>query len=677
MSRNPHCVRAGRALLLLSAFSFGCKSPSPTGTPTGVNVTGVNVTASATSLIVTGTVQLTATVVPSGSAQGVTWTSSNVNIATVDQSGTVTGVTQGSVTITATSTAAPTIQGSIQLTVAGCPLPRAAASSINANTTWQDWIADPICFDYEAKQSVTVNGALLTIEPGVVVGFDQGRLLVTATAGLNAAGTAAKPIRISGITPTRGIWDGIQMEITQHASNRIENTTIEYGGGHGAGGGIQPANLALVQGAQTVLVNVTLQESAGYGLDLHFDSSIPGGYQGGSITKNALGAAYVWASVAHLLGSAPTPPLMTGNDRDDVDVVADDLDSNVSWNALGEPYHILANPKKFGVQGTLTLGPGAVLEFEQDQAMTVSGGSLMAMGTAQAPIRLTGAQHTRGSWRGLQIEGGEFVLDHVVIEYGGGPGGSGTLQPADLKLGTGSDPTRLRLRNTVLQLSAGYGLFTRASDVSVDEFTGNTLTANALGPAYIAATHVNAVTANGSYSGNDFDRLTVETTGGSISQETTVHDIGIPYQLIGKELEIDHTSFTIEKGVEMFLASDVDLNVRNSTFTAVGTMTDRIRLQGDGAKWQGILLFESNASFDYVDFLDAGSKKFGGVNEVGTVVMESAGTNESLASFTGNVTSANALFALVFGFGPTIARGCIAPTYIPPPDKVSDHCQPG
>ena len=48
---------------------------------------------------------------------GVSWSSSNTNIATVNSSGLVTGISQGDVTITATSTVNNTITDSISFNV--------------------------------------------------------------------------------------------------------------------------------------------------------------------------------------------------------------------------------------------------------------------------------------------------------------------------------------------------------------------------------------------------------------------------------------------------------------------------------------------------------------------------------------------------------------------------------
>ncbi|ADU69429.1 Ig-like domain-containing protein [Pantoea sp. At-9b] len=69
-----------------------------------VAVTGVSVAPSTASVAEGATTQLTATVAPSDATNtSVTWSSSNTAIATVNASGLVTGVAEGSATITATT----------------------------------------------------------------------------------------------------------------------------------------------------------------------------------------------------------------------------------------------------------------------------------------------------------------------------------------------------------------------------------------------------------------------------------------------------------------------------------------------------------------------------------------------------------------------------------------------
>ena len=73
--------------------------------PPPVAVESVSVSPSTAEIYVGGTTQLTATVLPAdASDKRVTWSSSDNSIATVDNSGLVTGIAQGSVTITCSAT---------------------------------------------------------------------------------------------------------------------------------------------------------------------------------------------------------------------------------------------------------------------------------------------------------------------------------------------------------------------------------------------------------------------------------------------------------------------------------------------------------------------------------------------------------------------------------------------
>ncbi len=88
-----------------------------TNNATGFNVTGAN---GATSIdAVGGTLQLTATAVPTGADNpGVTWSSGTPGVATVDANGLVTAVASGQTTITATAADGSGITGTLTITVA-------------------------------------------------------------------------------------------------------------------------------------------------------------------------------------------------------------------------------------------------------------------------------------------------------------------------------------------------------------------------------------------------------------------------------------------------------------------------------------------------------------------------------------------------------------------------------
>ena len=94
------------ALAGILALNSGCKGGKENGPsePSEVRVTGVSVSPANSRIKVGETVSLTATVNPStASDKRVTWKSGNEAVATVSQSGVVTGVSAGLVAITATS----------------------------------------------------------------------------------------------------------------------------------------------------------------------------------------------------------------------------------------------------------------------------------------------------------------------------------------------------------------------------------------------------------------------------------------------------------------------------------------------------------------------------------------------------------------------------------------------
>jgi hypothetical protein len=91
-------------------------SPTITRVPF-VPVASVSVAPSTASIAVAATRQLTASALPAEAAQNVTWTSSAPSVATVSSSGLVTGVSDGSATITATSVSDVTKTSTAAITV--------------------------------------------------------------------------------------------------------------------------------------------------------------------------------------------------------------------------------------------------------------------------------------------------------------------------------------------------------------------------------------------------------------------------------------------------------------------------------------------------------------------------------------------------------------------------------
>jgi plastocyanin len=121
---------SGFAIVLLLS---GCGGSTTASTAVG-SVTTVSVSAPSANVAIGGTMQLTASPTDANgnaiTGQSATWASSNQSVATVSQSGLVSGLTFGTVTITATISGVP---GTAALTVASAP----AAATVQANTSLQ------------------------------------------------------------------------------------------------------------------------------------------------------------------------------------------------------------------------------------------------------------------------------------------------------------------------------------------------------------------------------------------------------------------------------------------------------------------------------------------------------------------------------------------------------------
>ena len=185
-------------LVLASMFCLaGCTNnssqtpSSETPSSTTIAVTGVTITSAnnVRSIKEGETLQLTATVLPEGANQGVTWTSSSETNATVSNTGLVTAVKAGNVTITATSTADTTKSATFSLVIekGEDPLPTAitvTASSkeveVGGNLTLSVTVTpenakDAVTWSSSDEAKATVSAA------GVVRGIAEGEVTITAT----------------------------------------------------------------------------------------------------------------------------------------------------------------------------------------------------------------------------------------------------------------------------------------------------------------------------------------------------------------------------------------------------------------------------------------------------------------------------------------------------------------
>ncbi|MBI5607891.1 MAG: hypothetical protein HY902_03320 [Deltaproteobacteria bacterium] len=308
-------------------------------------------------------------------------------------------------------------------------------------------------------------------------------------AALNAVGTEAKPIRFTGATAERGAWDYLVFNGSNHANNRLEWVTIEYGGStaHDKFGACLRAT-GDSHGVTVPMVHVAVQKCQGFGATLTGSAALPS-FANNSFTGNGLGPMRIGSTAVWQLDTTST---YSGNDKDEVSVDADWIDKTSSWHDLGVPYHLDNNLQVNGKAGkpvVWTIDPGVTLILDAGVWFGIAGddSGLHAVGTAAKPITFTGATKQAGFWSALRFDttnNAANVLEYATIEYGG----SGVKSNMDKGLVTAhadSHGVTVSVKNCTLRHGAGYGLWLGGSaKTNTDIDTANTFADNALGNVF-------------------------------------------------------------------------------------------------------------------------------------------------------------------------------------------------
>ncbi len=329
-------------------------------------------------------------------------------------------------------------------------------ANITSDTTWQG-----SSFPYVISGTVVVNqGATLTMNPGVIIKgrinnslfMIQGTLLALGTAEAPIIFTAANDDAAGGDTdgdggiPEAGYWKGIRVEPTGTA--RFDHTAVRYAGGY--------------EYAYTEFSNLINQ-----GGTLEFTNSETSFASQNGIKHNAGTTTVAGSNLAHtpvgvyitapfvsvtdsVFDTTPTAISVAGGDYSSdiftasgntyvgnqvpiIEISSMNVVGNVTWGS-SFPY-VISGTVVVNQGATLTMNPGVIIKGRINNSLFMIQGTLLALGTAEAPIIFTAANDDAaggdtdgdggipeaGYWKGIRVEPtGTARFDHTAVRYAGG-----------------------------------------------------------------------------------------------------------------------------------------------------------------------------------------------------------------------------------------------------------------
>lgn len=227
-----------RFLYLLCVLTYilsACSSDGnePMDEPATIAVTSVSVSPESISLECGNTRQLTATISPeNATAEEITWTSSDETIATVSSDGTVTGISKGNATITATAGGkSGTCKVTVTLEVQSVEVSPATATLTSKGETIQLTATVLPEGAGEATWTSSDETVATVSAEGIVTAVGEGTAIITATAGEKTATcTITVSISIADIDGNQGTFhlDGASETQVAQAINEAAQAGVTH-----------------------------------------------------------------------------------------------------------------------------------------------------------------------------------------------------------------------------------------------------------------------------------------------------------------------------------------------------------------------------------------------------------------------------------------------------------------
>lgn len=362
------------------------------------------------------------------------------------------------------------------------------SGNIEVDETWAEGV-------HLVTGDIYVNGATLTILPGAVIKFNEGRgMYIGYSSGFSGAtliaeGTSENPIvfTTAAATPTAGDWDYIGFYDNASGASSMAYCVVEYAGGYSANYG----NIYIVDCAVSI-VNSIFRHSEAHGI-VAGDGGYFSSFTGNTVEDVALSAIWIYGNFVHTIGAMNSLTSSRG-----ISIHSDRIDqANITWLKQTTPYNINGDLYLGTETGSvLTIEAGTQIQFGESKGLYVgyhSGtyGTLIAEGTSNDRILFSSsapsASKSPGDWDFIGFydgAGSSSSFAFCDFEYGGGYSSNYGMINIDGSI--------ISMNNCTVKNSKTFGV-SLSNGAEFQSFLNNTFEGNGTYPIQIHANFAHTI----------------------------------------------------------------------------------------------------------------------------------------------------------------------------------------
>ena len=496
-----------------------------------------------------------------------------------------------------------------QVTIMATADPMVIDANMDENTILKDIFVDSDMPDYLVTANVDVN-AELTVEPGVVIHFEQDKLLKITSAGMiNAEGASDNSVVFSSANiPGEIRWGGILIE-SSDVRNSLNNVEISWAGSEENlySQGWKAAALSVGEDSELKMSNTKITNSGDFGLFVHIEGELSE-FADNSFENNE---GYPVGLYAAQVSSMDGNTTFSGNKNDAVLINESTLtsDDEVEWSALNNARYHLAGD--LTIEALLRIDAGSQFESEQETGIVVeTGGALIAKGTASNEILFTTAnEEGQIYWSGIVINSSDArnELDYVHVSWAAGENNFYYRGWQDVSIGV-DENAKASITNSTITKSKADGLYLHLeADVTMADMTFED---NQGRPVVLSANQAVEVNEGFQFTNNSQNLIAVYKSEFTNTEKNTLVALsGDGHYLFLDEVQIK-AALNINAGATLKFTSNASLLVNDTgSLNAEGTADNMITFTADDTneKWEGISIeTDNNNKLNYCEISYAG-----------------------------------------------------------------------